>query len=77
MPLGKPLTKEETDEVIKNTEALANQDGIWEKICLKCGEVIGGRLASYGKPTDYDLSMCACPNCGGEDARTELWKGSE
>ena len=62
----RPLTKEESDEVIANTLKEIEQGGMWVKDCGAegCTGHIGGRLASYGKPTEEDLKYCACPVCG-------------
>ena len=62
--MPRPLTEEEADVVMKNTQAEIDRGGLWLKICAACGASIGGRLAVAGKPTPEDLQYCACPGCG-------------
>lgn len=58
-----PMTPEQVAETMARTAASIEQHGMWDKICNRCNRSVGGRLAEYGKPSEQDLSYCACPFC--------------
>lgn len=60
---GRPLTKEEADQAVAAMQDSAQKHGLWNKVCVHCEHVVGGRLAEYGKPTPSDLRYVICPNC--------------
>jgi hypothetical protein len=59
-----PMTPGESTLATERFTADIGRHGWWEKNCAECSYPIGGRLASYGKPTEADLQYAACPNCG-------------
>jgi len=58
------LSKEDIHEIWERTKKIALLDGYWKKVCKDCKMVVGGRLVKYGRPSEKDLSRCACPHCG-------------
>lgn len=58
-----PMSEQQANEMLANTEASIVDYGLWEKVCTNCGEVVGGRLAEYGQPSEQSLSYCICPHC--------------
>ena len=62
--MPRPLSEAEADELIANTAREIEKHGLWAKTCAVCGNNVGCRLASFGKPRPEDLAYCACPICG-------------
>ncbi len=62
-PKARPLTKEEALACVQRTKEAIQNEGMWAKICVHCNDCVGGRLASYGIPTEADLRGVICPNC--------------
>jgi rubrerythrin len=64
MSEARPMTEQEAGEAVGRMLEEARQSGLWMRVCKRCGQHCGGRLASHGQPSEKDLALSACPACG-------------